>query len=92
MIIVGSHAPLTMPMQRALQFMRTHGGQLQRFPGGFWATGEGWRSRGEPDFPTVTVGALVVRGLAQYTEWKPGRRVPRFPIAVALIEPPEGGS
>lgn len=80
MIVEGSHAHLTVPMQRALQFMREHQDRLIRLPGGFWKAPEHERT-----FPTVTVQGLVSRGLAEYTEWKDGRNG-RFPIAVVLVE------
>lgn len=66
-------------MQQCIDSMRTHGNTIERFPGGFWRCEAG----GGYSFGTSTVEALVSRGIAEYTQWQPGRNG-SFPIRATL--------
>ncbi len=72
---------LTATMQAAAEFARQHGGKLNRHPGGYWA-GPGLELGGQT-FGTNTVHGLVMRGAAEYTDWKEGRSG-RFPVEITL--------
>lgn len=79
-------AELSPTMQQAVDYARKHGGQLARFPGGYWCEPDRtqWDSHRAPQtFSTSTVQALVARGVAEYVEWKDGRNG-TFPIRMAL--------
>lgn len=75
---------LTLTMAACLERLRAHG-ELVRMPGGYWVR-QGVKFSGS--YPaeawdgTTTVEALVRRGLAEYSQWQPGRGGKRFPIAV----------
>jgi hypothetical protein len=78
--------PITPTMQDALEFAREHDGKLTRHPGGFWcgpsqfyADRPGCRTRW---FGSVTVEALVSRGLMHYSAWVEGKQ--RFPVEATL--------
>jgi len=83
-------SPLSPEMQRCLEFVRRHGDQISRHPGGFWSTqdftayqGGGGSAR---SFGTSTVEALVRRHYLAYDRWQDGRHS-KFPIrAVRLPE------
>ncbi len=70
-------------MRAALHFSVQYGGELTRYPGGFWAGNDGVK---EVWFGTSTVEALVKRGLMEYVEWKEthGRK---FPICARTVAP-----
>jgi hypothetical protein len=69
---------LTEPMMKAVKAMQKNDGKIIREPGGIWVTdGSFWHK-------TVTVEALVSRGVAEYTEWKEGRNG-KFPIEARLV-------
>lgn len=78
---------LSETMQTCVNFMLMHEFSIHRHPGGFW-----WErdpaSNYRRGFGTATVQALVSRGVAEYTEWKDGRRHGRFPITAKLKERP----
>jgi hypothetical protein len=59
-------------------------GKLIRYPGGYWAA-EHWERWITPWYGTSTIEALVIRGLAIYTEWKQGRPN-KFPVAMELTK------
>ena len=73
-------------MQFALAFAVNNGGFLVRYQGGYWAQKD-WKPHTWPWFKTVTIEALVSRGLMSYAEWKEGRNG-RFPIVAVVCEPP----
>lgn len=78
-------AELTKPMLNCVAFMKERGGTIERHTGGFWSY-PGWRLHdGGQWFGTSTVNALVIRGVATYTEYKNGRSG-RFPIKCTLSE------
>lgn len=76
---------LSPTMREALDYASKHGGQLERFPGGYWCEPgrTQWDVNPHVSFSTSTVNALVSRGLAEYTEWKDGRNG-RFPIRMTV--------
>lgn len=76
---------LSPTMREALDYASKHGGQLERFPGGYWCEPGRmqWNVNSHVSFSTSTVNALVSRGLAEYTEWKDGRNG-RFPIRMTV--------
>lgn len=59
-----------------------HGGELVRFPGGFWLGAGETFARGN-HFGTPTVNGLLSRGVATVIEWQEGRGG-RFPIRVRV--------
>lgn len=74
---------LSHEMKNCITFARSGNGKLYRQPGGFWK-----KEEFEPygiSYGTPTIEALVKRGLAEYTEWKDGRRG-RFPVVVEIKE------
>jgi hypothetical protein len=81
--------PLSATMVDCIELARTHGGELVRFQGGYWA------GRNAPRMPHdgiprpycggSTVNAIVTRGYAEYSEWREGRSF-KFPIAIKLTE------
>ena len=75
--------PLTTVMLACVEFTKKQGGELKRYPGGYWA-GEEWKSE---YFGTNTVHGLVLRGAAEYSEWQDGRNG-RFPIRIKLTGRP----
>lgn len=88
---------LTPTMQKAVEFMRQHGGMIQRYQGGYWNKPgcqnyfEYYRidlggGMSEPAFGTTTIEGLVKRGAAVWTEWKEKTDSYRFPIAAKLKE------
>lgn len=60
--------------------MRKHG-FVTRHPGGFWCCGS-YSIAGS--YGTSTVEALVLRGVAEYSEWQEGRNG-LFPIRATLV-------
>ena len=74
--------PLTKTMIELVEYMRD--ATLYRHPGGFWTRQSNWdiyaRSYGTP-----SVQALVLRGIAEYTEWKDGK-ANRFPVQARLVQ------
>jgi hypothetical protein len=72
--------PLTPTMSAAYRFaVKESGGELFRFPGGYWTT-ELWGNR---TFGTSTIEGMVKRGVAEYTVWKEGKRG-KFPTRVRM--------
>jgi hypothetical protein len=69
-------------MTALLAWIRERGGEIVRFPGGFW-TVEPW---GQKTWGTSSVEALVKRGVLEYSEWKENRNG-RFPIRARIIQP-----
>ena len=76
---------LTSVMRQCVAGMRQYNNMIDRYPGGFWRCG----STGGLTFGTSTVEALVGRGIAEYTEWRDGRKG-RFPIRARLAQQHEG--
>lgn len=72
-------------MRQAMDYARKHGGELERFPGGYWClpSRTQWTIVGAVTFGTSTIAGLVGRGLAEYTAWKDGRNG-SFPIRMRL--------
>ncbi len=82
----------TPEMQRCLIHMRQHGGELQRWPGGFW-TRMGWDPKARHDlaemFGDGTVQGLVSRELATYTQYRTNTHSrQRYPVRVRLADRP----
>ena len=79
---------LSATMRDALDYAGKHGGQLERFPGGYWCEPgrTQWDINPHVSFSSGTVNALVSRGLAEYTEWKDGRNG-SFPIRMVVKAP-----
>ena len=78
--------PLSPTMTECLAYIRDGGGEIERFPGGFWATpGEHpWPGHSvRQHYGTTTVQALITRGKLEYTEWKQNQ-TGRFPIRAML--------
>jgi hypothetical protein len=77
--------PLTPTMKRCLKHMAASNGRLIRYAGGYWAS-QAWERWKAPWFGASTIEALINRGLAEYTRWKPSTRYPggKFPIEVML--------
>lgn len=79
---------LTTTMQEAYDYAKEHGGELLRYPGGFWAPA-GWGGPREKHFGTTTVYGLVSRGAAEYTEYRTNSAWPStgsFPIRMQIKE------
>lgn len=76
---------LSPTMETVVEYMREHGGSIHRYPGGFWAR-KGWVLHGGTWFGTNSVHALVLRKVAEYSEWQEGRSG-RFPIEAKLLPP-----
>ena len=76
-------AKLSKTMQQCVNSMRTHGGSIERHPGGYWRC----EPTGGFSFGTSTVQGLVGRGVAAYTQWQEGRNG-RFPIRATLLTVP----
>jgi hypothetical protein len=78
---------LSKEMQFAVEAMKAHGRKMYRSPGGFWMAYTQGDTRLASDngriFGTLTVEALVKRGIAEYTDWRDGRNG-RFPIEATL--------
>ncbi len=83
---------LSETMQEAIDYAIEHGGELVRYPGGWWAR-EGWPGYGASSlkseawfygFGTRTVRALVSRGLAEYTDFRNGKRGD-YPVRIKII-------
>jgi hypothetical protein len=72
-------------MRALVEYMKQHGNEIHRHPGGFWAH-KGWSqwTTGGNWFGSSSVQALVTRKVAEYTEWQEGKR--RFPVAAKLVE------
>lgn len=79
---------LTPTMEKALNLAKAHGGKLYRHPGGFWAGPEFQSYQGgmgsSECYGTPTVNGLVVRGAAEYSDYKEGRGGD-FPVEITLI-------
>jgi hypothetical protein len=75
---------LSPTMLEAQALAAKYGGQLERYPGGFWSVpGISQWSRGYPFFGTTTVHAMVKRGVATYCEFRGGRNGD-FPVKVRI--------
>ena len=70
---------LSATMLEVVEYMKKHDDVILRHPGGFW--GEG--ALKFPTWGASSVHALVLRGVADYSEWAEGRNG-RFPIAAKL--------
>lgn len=78
---------LSPAMLAALDHARAHGGELSRYPGGFWSHADWKGSRsGEIWFGESTVNALIARKRVEVSEWKRGA-IASFPIRVRVVEP-----
>ncbi len=64
----------------AIKYARARDGKFYRFPGGYWYFDKQCNSQ---YVGTTTVEALVVRGIATYTQWQEGKRG-KFPIEATL--------
>lgn len=84
---VEASSSLSPTMRALVEFMKQHGNEIHRHPGGFWAQ-KGWSqwNTGGNWFGASSVQALVARGVAEYSEYQQGRSAVRFPIAARLIE------
>lgn len=76
---------LTKKMIEVLFHLRSSGGSLVRFPGGYWAR-KGWSAWQGPCYGTTSIEGLVRRGLVVYTLWKDGSNGIKFPIEVSLVK------
>jgi hypothetical protein len=76
---------MTPTMERAAAHAAKCGGELVRWPGGFWI-GAGIRFEDRREvYGSSTVAALVSRGLGDYVEWKEhGGGFGRFPVRVRV--------
>jgi hypothetical protein len=86
-------AELTSTMRRAVEYARKHGGELERYPGGYWCEPgrTQWNLGGAvTTFGTSTIAGLVGRGAAEYVAWKDGRNG-NFPIRVRVTAGVETG-
>lgn len=70
-------------MQQVVDWMKSHGGTITRYPGGFWWIENATGKTVHQAYGTSTVQALVRRGVAEYCEWK-GNAAGRFPIKARL--------
>ena len=70
---------LSKTMREVFATVAANGGEIHRYPGGFWCVPSD-RSR---TFGTTTIQALVSRGYLSYSKWHEGAT--RFPIAAALV-------
>ncbi len=79
---------LSPTMQHAVTLAQSNGGKLMRHPGGYWSTPAfdnlTHAGRQIPTFSTNTAHALVVRGVAKWSDWRVSRSV-RFPIELTLV-------
>ncbi len=75
---------LSKTMKAALEYARSHGGYIDRYPGGYWGF------IGPDSFGTTTIQALVSRGMMEYSVWHEGST--RFPIKVKLVASREAGA
>ncbi len=80
-------AGLSKTMRALLAWIADHGGEIYRFPGGYW-TASPFRS--ERNWGTTSIEALVSRGLLEYTEWRESRAC-RFPVKARIVGEPIGG-
>ena len=69
---------LTAAMQRAIDLAQSNDGKLHRHKGGFWGTRNSHRN-----INARTVGALVQRGLAEFTDHRTGKHG-RFAVELTL--------
>jgi len=76
---------LSSTMQAVVEYMRKHGNEIHRHPGGFWAHKEWNQYSSGGSFGTSSVHALVTRKVAEYCDWQQHRRGDgRFPICARL--------
>lgn len=73
-------------MQKVADGMRNHGGEIHRYPGGFWHCHDQTGRATPVSHGTSTVEALVRRGVAEYCDWK-GNAAGRFPVKARLRDP-----
>lgn len=73
---------LTPEMKRAVEYMRKHGGKIERFAGGYWTNSATASFR--DTFGSSTISALVKRDVAKYVEFRAGR-YGEFPIRAELV-------
>lgn len=79
---------LSEEMQSLVRFMSLRPDRsVHRHPGGYWS-GPGDPKSFMSLFGTSSVAALVKRGVAEYSLWKPGRAGP-FPVRATLKAAPE---
>ena len=77
---------ITPDMQQAINDMKENDGKIFRFPGGFWSTKENFNVQNFDGYhKTVTVEALVNRGLAKATKKKKNKQGELFAVEVTLI-------
>ena len=75
----------TAVMRQCMEYMQSHGNEIFRHPGGFWAE-PNW-TRGEINFSTQTVYGLFYRLLIEFTEHRENRGG-KFAIRARLISQP----
>lgn len=76
-----SASGLSPTMRQLVGFALSHGGEIVRFPGGFWIAGPPGDGR---KWGASTIEALVQRGCVEYSEWREGRGG-RFPVKARVI-------
>lgn len=77
---------LSPTMQEVSDGMKNHGGEIHRYPGGYWRFHDATGRATPVSHGTSTVQALVRRGVAEYCEWK-NNAVGLFPIKARLCDP-----
>ena len=83
-------AELSPTMKAAIDHAGKHGGELVRYPGGYWGrlTPTGARPTDEW-FGTPTVNGIVARGYGEWADWR-GSGASRFPVRMRLATPNAG--
>lgn len=77
---------LSETMLEALDYAKANGGQLHRLPGGYWVAGKDKASNIPSSvkyFGSKTIGALVKRGVADYTAHRAGTHGD-FPVEMTI--------
>jgi hypothetical protein len=75
---------LTPKMRQLREFILKNGGDIKRFPGGFWTLEPVGRL---PSFGTSSVQALVTRGILKYTDWRKHSGSDRqFPVQASIAD------
>lgn len=76
---------LSQTMRALLDCIAEHGGEIERFPGGYWTVAKTVAQFGaQRTWGTTSIEALVSRGMLEYTEWKENR-AGRFPVAARIV-------
>jgi len=86
--MLGGKKDISQKMLDAMLYALNNNGKLYRYRGGFWAKGN-WTVGQYPWFGTITIQALVSRGLMSFTGWQKGRNG-AYPISVDVSEPSDG--